>query len=230
MKYYIFKISATADRPDWFNYDERADREINQHSLGYFELPKYTPVFSSMVLDLRKPKTDFLLNYNAVSGKGFICNQKAISVIELFNILNSRVYKLKVLQSVRGQVPKELDNPPEYFYLQIVSCNFWEWIDLENSDFFIYDDLSDSQYDISFKSLDELKQKYNSLVPLEKIRYRKLVLNRTFAALNADMFYFHELQGSSFPEIIISDRIKIAIEKANLTGLDQFNELNIQAE
>lgn len=232
MRYYIIDYSANATEPEWYKYDYKVNREMNQNSLRFDSLPNYNPIFAPVILNLIKKKTDVLLR-SSISGAGFTFNEKVKNILLEHNLINARFYPLKVLQFVKGPTRGvEVGNPPKYFHMQIVTCDFWNWIDYDKSEFYINDDIKKLKYYVEFNNSDEIKERQRNFVPIpmvtfEKLYFRKLSFNNEFWKLEVDMFYMNELHSYTPHKIFISERLKDRLEQERVTGLDEFIELNI---
>lgn len=232
MKYYIIDYSANATEPEWYRYDYKVNREMNQNSLRFDSLPNYNPIFAPVILNLIKKRTDVLLR-SSISGAGFTFNEKVKNILLEHNLINARFYPLKVLQFVKGPTRGvEVDNPPKYFHMQIVTCDFWDWIDYEKSEFYIEDGIKNIKYDVKFNNSDEMKETLKNFSPIprvtyEKLYFKKLCFKKEFWNLEIDMFYINELNYRPPYGMFISERLKNRLQEERVTGLNDFVEVNI---
>jgi len=184
-----------------------------------------------MILNLKRKRTDVLLR-SLISGAGLTFNEKVKNILLEHNLINTRFYELKVLQFVKGPTRGvEVDNPPKYFHMQIVTCDFWDWIDYEKSEFYIEDVINGNRYDISFKNAQDIKLKYSNIkhtsASSECIKFKKLAMNNLFKSQEIDMFYIWEIRTNPFPGILISEKLRERLVMENVTGLSSFKEVNI---
>lgn len=229
MKYYVCDIDANATNPDWYNLDYKVNKGVNQYSLQFEKLPDYNPVFVPLILDFNKRITDFILVASAICGIGFIINERVKDILLKYNVLNYRLYDLEVLQKVKGSaLGIKNENLPKFFYLQIVTCDFKNWIDFNKSELHVETYNGELVESPKLSNYEMLEYVFKNLKFKQRIKFTYLCLNNEFKNKEVDMFFINEIVSRKYSEVMISDRLKERFEKEKITGLADYISLNIE--
>lgn len=114
--------------PLW-EYDIEAP--TSQSKLSHEHFPELEPKFSRLLIT--GPLTDVLADGGGIGGVGFIVRNKLKILFEKFNLSKHKFYPLK---SFKYESDKELNT--KYYWFQIIETSFYEWIDYNNSNFFLF--------------------------------------------------------------------------------------------
>lgn len=221
MKYYKIRInSELVGRrqvlPIW-EYDIEASNA--ESKLKHTRLPDFEPVFSKLYID---KVTDVIDNASAIGGTGFIVNEKLKNIFKKFKLDVHRIYDLDLyIENTKERIDEN------FYWLQIVSTNFEEWIDFKKSKFYLFDDFEEEKVkDLSLKKPSKLIEEIKNTLNTDNIViYSQLVLNHNFK--NYDFFYLDDLYENTFNYPIVSEKLKKEIEKNDIIAFE-FKKINIE--
>jgi hypothetical protein len=178
--------------------------------------PDYKPKFSTLWLTDKSSLVDFVDDGGATGGFGLLISKKALAVFETLNLPPHRVYPLDTMH--RGN--KICD---QYYWLQILSVQYEEWIDFSQSKFQLKSQLEFDPdvvgEDIKISDAIELKSIIETLGNNDQdLLFVSLVFNEKYKELNYDMFYLDRLDGvrAGFP--VVSKRLNEQFESNKLMG------------
>ncbi|WP_276484217.1 hypothetical protein [Paraflavitalea pollutisoli] len=153
----------------------------------------------------RAKGTDVLTTNSWFKDRGMIINGKVVSLIQTMKLPEFKLIPLFVYKY------KSEELAGSYYYLNMVVPE--TLIDFERTVFAIMDIFNTRLEEIKFVDEHELLAFGNSNLKL-KVRPSKLVLNERYA--DYDLFFVYY----GFIEFIISEKMKLALEEAGITGLD----------
>jgi hypothetical protein len=187
-----------------------------QANLQCDHFPDYKPKFSTLWLTDKSSLVDFVDNGSATGGFGLLISKKALGVFETLNLPPHRAYQLDAKH--RGNKISD-----QYYWLQILSVPYEEWIDFSKSKFQVKSqhefDPDVAGEDIQISNAKELKPIIETLGNNDQdLLFVSLVFNEKYEELNYDIFYLERLDGvrSGFP--VVSQRLKEQFEDNKLTG------------
>lgn len=154
--------------------------------------------------------TDVLTNLT--SSSGFLINKKVKSIFEAHKLMRHQYFNAELVAGKDSQL---------YYFLHLTEPDLSNHIDFESSTF-IEKDYLDEIGEISLESLEHYNElKAKDTMASFSVELKELQLKNTFND-NLDLFTFLPFTS----EIIISERLKEAIESAGITGFEIF-ESNI---
>ncbi|QWX83014.1 hypothetical protein H0I23_11135 [Cellulophaga sp. HaHaR_3_176] len=219
MKFYKIRPNAeiVGEREVYPSWEYDANQENSETKLEHTTLPNFKPVFSNVYINRL---TDVMF-CNNIGGKGFIVSEKLKKLLAKHNIDTHRFYNLNLFYyDTKKQV---LNN---YYWFQIVSTNFLDWIDYNNSKFYLFDDFEENKVmELDLKNKEQLAEEVKNTMNTDNIViYEKLTFNSNFK--NLDFFYMDDLFDNLFNYPIVSEKLMYEIEKNNIQSFE-FKEVNI---
>lgn len=175
------------------------------------EFPSFIPKFSPLVLTAKSPRTDVISDGGAIGGIGFIVSKRLREILESFNLMPHRFYALETFH--KGE------RIEDYYWMQLIRINTFEWIDYSKSDFTIENGIGAFE-DITINNAAEMKDAsmtYNGFIA--QLRVKNVVLNNLYLKNPLDFFLFDRIVYGA----IISESLKNRLEKEKITGLEKFN-------
>lgn len=202
------------------------DSEVSdsQGKLSFDRLPTFSPKFSDFVIE-NNNFTDFIYASGTVNGKGIIVSDKVKYILEEYNLVNVRFYKINVLKHIKNKPFYDL--PPidkEYYYLQIVDFDLYNLVEFSRSSFFRYNMFEDRNYDMDIKDYNHFEETKSNLPKGNIVYFKELIMKSTFCELAPDLFYLFFLR---YNYIIISKKLKERLIIEKITGLADFTSVNV---
>lgn len=198
------------------------DSPTSQTSLSRWEFPEHEPIFSKLVFQNKNSKmVDFLSSSN-MGGSGMVISERVKNLFEGFELMPHRLYRLPEHEH-KGTTH-------QYYLLQLVTdYNDFSMIDFDKSSFYsdIWDDNMEWGNNIVDINATNAKEFSTALSEgnidgfSRMLFYEKLTLKRQ----PPDIFAIREVECS---EYIFSNRLKQALEKMKATGLEDFEEIEIE--
>ncbi|GGF26701.1 hypothetical protein [Hymenobacter cavernae] len=198
--------------PLW-EYDIEADN--SQSKLSYDHFPQTEPNFSRLLIT--GSPTDVITDGGAIGGSGLIVSDRLKNLLASFRLGRHRFYPLDTFEYESEKKP--LIN---YSWLQIISEDFYKWIDYDNSDFFLFDDFEEEIINhVNIKTPGGLLEAIDSTLETDNsIIYKKLIFNNHYTSNPLDLFYTNGISDNIFTYPIISERLKDALQRNSITGLE----------
>lgn len=175
------------------------------HQLSAWEFPSFMP---KLEFELNKTAklTDVLSNA-AISGYGFIVNDKVKDVFLKFNLMSHKFYDVKVMLPKTGEVL-------QYHYLHPCNPDLSRLIDYEKSVFY-ETKWTFREYIIKLKSYDH----YKELKALDKKAMFGVDLDEIYVTTkfdkSLDLFAFLPFANSTY----VTERLKDELQKNDIKGL-----------
>ena len=175
------------------------------HQLSSWEFPAFIP---KLEFELNKTAklTDVLSNA-AISGFGFIVNDKVKDVLSKFNLMTHRFYDVKVIMPKTGEVLS-------YYYLHPCNPDLTRLIDYKKSVFY-ETKWTFRENIIKIKSYDHYKElKAQDKKAMFGVDLDEIYVNGNFDK-SLDLFAFLPFANSTY----VTNRLKDELEKNNIKGL-----------
>lgn len=193
-----------------FTHHCNIDEEPNHIDRYIFEKVNIKPILSNVVLYSNSNKTDFINTYGHIGFlSGFLISNKFKEILDKFNCYGFQFFETYIIHK-----NNKINN-----YWQANKYEFpYEHIDFLKTSFIYKDrDLNRNTVSekINFKSLEEF------LLFASKIRYPKQLFFEDFhfrEDMNLDFFSLQYDESAN--KAIVSERLKIEIEKNNITGIE----------
>lgn len=224
MKYYVLKHSneqnIVGDTPQSEgmkdSYISYADDSA--FKMSPYEIPEFQPNFDAMLLSSKAKLTDWVDDPFGTTGPGMTVSKKFKNILTSHNLCKHEFYKVGILH--KGS---SIDN---YWYMRIgeiledTDCIDFHKTHFVSKPMFLW--MDDKPIMLNVKDRLELQQAVKEQItsnPMFKVLPdTKLYLNKKFDK-NMDLFYF------GFSDMyIVSERLKLEIEKFNITAVE-FKEL-----
>lgn len=204
--------------PIW-EYDNGATD--SQVRLDDTSLPTFTPSFPKLYVNGEK-LTD-VMSDSAIGGTGFIVSERLKTILETYELCSHRFYFLETYQ--RGTQDKMDVN---YYWLQIISSNFADWIDYEKSIFYRYNDFRDERDFLSIKNAAQLVEEVARTSKFEHQFTMYVDLYFTNHFKNYDLFFMRGLHTHNrvYSYLIFSETLKNCLESKEVKGLE-FKQVKI---
>ena len=219
MKFYKIRpnVEIVGEREVYPSWEYDVEQENSETRLEYNTLPNFKPVFSNVYIN---KLTDVIL-CNNIGGKGFIVSEKFKILLAQYHIDTHRFYKLNLFDyKTKKQI---LEN---YYWFQIISTNFLDWIDYNHSKFYLFDDFEEKKIlELQILNKKQLKEEIKNTMNTDYIIvYEKLTFNSNFKKF--DFFYLDDLFDNLFNYPIVSEKLMSEITKNNIESFE-FKEVNI---
>jgi hypothetical protein len=187
----------------------------SQGGLSFEKFPDFEPVFSDVILTAPSTDVDFITNWGAIQGRGYIVSENVKKVFSAFQLPPHRFYSLKIFHPKKGI----LKTPP-FYWIQVLHVPYLENINFKLSSIEAVKDIyEDTETRVVVKSCDELKSYIDQGMDYS-IFYEKLVFNET---MSYDLFFAPDLEMNA----MISGELKKALEESGVKGYSTFNEPKI---
>jgi hypothetical protein len=219
MKFYKIRLNAeiVGEREVYPSWEYDVDQENSEARLEYTTLPNLKPVFSNVYIN----KLTNAMSSSGIGGEGFIVSEKLKHLLIKHNIDTHRFYSLNLFYyETKEQI---LDN---YYWFQIVSTNFLDWIDYNNSKFYLFDGIEEKKImGLDIQNKEQLAEKIKNTMNTDNIViYEKLTFNSNFKKI--DFFYMDDLFDNLFNYPIVSEKLMYEIKKNDIE-IFEFKEVNI---
>lgn len=161
-----------------------------------------------------------VMNAPMLISTGILINQRTRAILMKFNLPNHKYYDT-YLKDCKDKIYK-------YFWLQTSSerdCG--NFLNYPKSQFYWKKDIGNMEReDIAINSIEDVKNFVKNLPLGQTVKLKTAVLKNEFAGLNMDLFKIGRLRF----EWIVSERLKEALENANITGISFKEATNILVE
>ncbi|MBO6515649.1 MAG: hypothetical protein JJ975_03770 [Bacteroidia bacterium] len=189
----------------------------NAEDLSRFEIGDYEPLFNPVQLKRGSSEVDIIGDSGSTGGAGFIVSKRLKLILEDMNLPKHRFYHLTYKRKDGALIDGHY-----YFFQYVLEHNF-EWIDFDNSTFYIRQEIGDQRMDVTVQNAKELVELIDvSHDHFKRVLFDSLTFNSSYS--EADFFELYQLNWLP----IISERLKNRLEEENITGLEDFRQLNIQ--
>ena len=221
MKYFMItedvEQASKRDVVPLWEYD--IDAPNAQSKLKYDALPDFEPVFSKLVIS----RVTDVLDDGAIGGRGLTVNRKLKDIFSRFKLDTHRFYPL---ETYWWKDPLERVDE-EYYWFQVISTNYWDWINYQESDFYLAALFKKEKIkDLKIRSAIQLQRELAATLNTGNVvKYSKLVFTYDFPEYN--FFYMHRLYHNIFNYPIVSERLKKEIEQNQIVAFE-FKQVNIQ--
>jgi Immunity protein family (Imm11) len=197
-------------------YNYKASNSVHALSRAHERFPDYRPDFDYFILHSWAKMTD-LLSVAVISG-GFLISERLKYIFEQFIVAPHKFYRVRLKYKNTFY-----DN---YYWMHII-CNLTDFVDYQQSTFFIYYNYSHNLGNISVKSKEEYLKKLDNLKidnPDKNITIwaDKIKLTDGFDT-SLDLFMI----GTFNADYYISESLRSAIINAKLTGCNIVQAENI---
>ena len=217
--FYTFRIEREAPKNkgerDHVPYDFDYQHPHAEAQLDNDHFPDFEPRFSKIILTKRSRLVD-LIKDGAIGGYGFLISPRLKGVLENFRLPPTRFYPVVVSHPHAEH---------DYYWMQNLPEDNLHWIDFGGSVFIdqgnSYD--PDAGAEARFPDATAFRAAHESYTALYPIKMRNLVLNERYTNDPLDFFYFRQMLFGA----AISVRLKNALEKERITGLEEFIPLPI---
>lgn len=216
----FYRFYIELDKPDSFAAREAILHDLDdlhaQWNLQDDKFPDFKPKFGNLWLTKDSSEIDFVDDGHATGGLGLLVSEKALAVLQKMKLPPHRAYALETTQ-------RDKKISTRYYWLQILSVQYPEWIDFTKSEFRLK-----SQFEMEpdaagqvakIPNVKEFRTVIETLGDKDQdLLFSKLVFNEKYKESDYDIFYLERLRGirSTYP--IISNRLKEAFEKNKLVG------------
>ncbi|MFT5723122.1 MAG: hypothetical protein ACI9JN_000229 [Bacteroidia bacterium] len=168
-------------------------------NVQFCKIPDFEPILGTIKVENSAKLTD-LISSSTISN-GYIISKKLFKILGDFNLGN--FIQKPVTVKFKGDYF-------EYYWVHIANDKS-TMIDFNNSNFYLIDSFSNKD-SCSIKNWDELVQIRKSASSLKKIRFDKMQIGEFLE----DCFHLNHI----FYDLIISERLKNAILKNGVTGIN----------
>ncbi|HEY0743988.1 MAG TPA: hypothetical protein VGD40_21125 [Chryseosolibacter sp.] len=187
-----------------------------QSNLQYDKLPEFEPNFGELWLTKDSSFVDFVDDGRATGGNGLLVSEKALTVLQKLKLPPNRAYALKTIQNGKRV-------STQYYWLQILSVNYHEWINFSKSAFQLKSrfemDTAVAGDIVKIATSNEFMAILDSLGENDQeLHFSRLVFNQKYQASGFDIFWLDYLQGVLETNAIVSERLKEAFEANGLVG------------
>lgn len=187
-----------------------------QANLQEDRLPDFEPNFGELWLTDDSSLVDFVDDGFATGGLGAIVSKKALAVLETLKLPPHRSYPLIALHCDR----KISDR---YFWLQMISVQYYDWIDFSKSRFRLKSQLGFDgvEEEVKIHNAGELRVLIDGLGANDQdLSFSKIVFNEKYNEYKYDFFYLDRLDGIHASKPIVSERLKAALQTNQLVGYE----------
>lgn len=175
-----------------------------------FEEIKIQPILSNVILYSNAKQTDFIDTYGHIGFlSGYLISSKLKNILDKFNCYGFQYFRTYIIQK-----NQKIDN-----YWQVNKYDFpYQYIDFENTKFLFKDrDINKNVISklMNFKNADEFRSFAN------QVRYPKWIFFEDIfftEEMNLDFFSLRYTDGAH--KGIVSERLKVEIEKETITGIE----------
>ncbi len=172
-------------------------------NLKHHTFPEFIPNLSAFQLHKKAKLTDFVSTVNPYFG--FLLNERTKQLLDRFKLPPHKFYDADIQQN------NKIHNA--YFLFHFIS-DFSDKIDFNKTIFYLWDTFEESE-SFQVSNVDELKKKYKSVSSLVSIKSHKIVFQKRHT-FDFDIFRLSFFDTSTY----ISQRLKTALEEANITGIE----------
>lgn len=198
MKYYVLDVNP---EPIFPQVDNLEKTDVYQLITG--QSPKELPLLNYK-LEKGAQATD-ILSQAEISALGLIINEKVKIIFERFNIVEHQLFPIS-LQSITDS----------YYWLHLITdLEKINWLDYSHSTFY-RNEFGFREEDLLFNSYEDYTIKNKEINDMSTISIEKIKLNKNFDSKNYDLFILPFLSR----DIYISESLKIALEKTNISGIE----------
>ena len=166
-------------------------------------LPDFTPSFSNLYIN----KITDVIDDSAIGGKGFIVNKK---LKEIFAKYKLDTHKFYPLETYKYGTEEKIDE--EFYWFQIISSNYSDWINYKKSSFYLFDDFEEEKIkDLTIKNARQLQNEIQNTSNTDHlVMYSELIFDNNFQ--NYDLYFMDGLYDNLINFPIASERLKKDIE------------------
>jgi hypothetical protein len=184
---------------EFYNYF--FNRKVNPFWEIFGRIPNFEVDLECVKLNRKAKLTDFLSYYPEIFGGNYLVNNKIIKILNAFNLPNIKLFNVKLVDDDRIRTDYKL------LFAQVLD---YDVIDFKKTIFFKGSSITGKYF---FEIND--KNEFEKLKDNSSFQVEKLVLNDNFLG-GLDFF----LTKVTDPQIFVSERLKKALEDANVTGVN----------
>ena len=128
----FYRFYCERNKPNLFATREALLQDLDdpraQWNLKADKLPSFKPKFGSLWLSKDSSLVDFVDDGYATGGLGLLVSENALEILQSLKLPPNRAYRQETIQNDKKIMAR-------YYWLQMLSVNYSEWIDFSKSEF-----------------------------------------------------------------------------------------------